>query len=117
MERYGKNWILFSALAIISCVLFVIMFIGKPYAEHVVKDTFVCNIFAWLGTLGVLSFMKKWGNFENGFTRWIKAQSFGLYVFHYPVIDVSAWYLKLYAKDMLPLAVYILVGVAGFAGA
>lgn len=117
MERNGKKWILFSAMAIISCVLFVIMFIGKPYAEHVVKDTFVCNIFAWLGTLGVLSFMKKWGNFENTFTAWMKKRSYGLYVFHYLPLSVSGWYLKMYLPNMLPVFIYLLVAIAAFAGA
>lgn len=117
MERLGHQWLLLSAMAGLSGIVFVLMYMGQPYSEHVVLDTPVCNIFAWLGTLGVLAFMKKWGGFENEFTKWMKKESYGLYVFHYLPIAASAWYLRLYADNMAPLLVYILVGAAGFVGA
>jgi len=117
MERMEKYWILFTVLGIISCIIFVVMFWGQSYAEAAVLKTPVCNLYAWLGTTGVLAFMKKWGNFENKFSRWMCAKSWGLYIFHYLPIAVSAWYLRLLCPDMAPVLVYILVAVAGFAGA
>lgn len=117
MERLGRRWLLLSVLAAASGVLFVGMYWGQSYPEHVVLDTFVCNLFAWLGTLGVLAFMKKWGGFENRCTDWIKQRAFGLYVFHYLPIAVSAWYLKLYAGQLPPAFLYLLVGISGFTGA
>lgn len=117
MDRLEKNWSLLSVLAAASGALFVVVYWGQSYPDHVVLDTFVCNLFAWCGTLGVLAFMKKWGGFENHFTNWMKKQSFGLYVFHYLPIAVSAWYLKMYAPQLSPLIIYLLVGVSGFAGA
>ncbi|MCR5281856.1 MAG: acyltransferase [Lachnospiraceae bacterium] len=117
MDRLEQNWILLSSLGAASCVLFVVMYWGQSYPDHEVLDTFVCNLFAWLGTLGVLAFMKKWGVFENRFANWMKKRSFGLYVFHYLPIAVSARYLKLYAPQLSPVFIYLLVGVAGFGGA
>ena len=117
MDRLDRSWILLSVLGAASGLLFVIMFWGQSYPDHVVLDTFVCNLFAWLGTLGVLAFMKKWGGFENRFADWMKRQSFGLYVFHYLPIAMSAWYLKMYASQMPPALIYLLVGISGFAGA
>ena len=117
MNRLEKNWLLLSILAVITCVIFVIMYWGQSYPDHEVLDTFVCNIYAWFGSLGILSFMKKWGNFETGFTIWMKKQSYGLYVFHYLPIAMSAWYLKLYVADMSAVLFYIIVAVAGFTGA
>ncbi len=117
MERLEKYWWLFTVLAIASGITFVVMFWGRPYPDHEVVDTLVCNLFAWLGTVGVLAFMKKWGGFENGFTKWMGSKSWGLYVFHYLPIAVVAWYLKLYASDLPPVVIYLLVGVSGFAGA
>ncbi len=116
MDRLEHSWILLSILAAFSGIWFVIMFWGQSYPDHVVLDTFVCNLYAWLGTLGVLAFMKKWGGFENGFADWMKKQSFGLYVFHYLPIAMSSWYLKMYAPQMPPAFIYLLVGVSGFAG-
>lgn len=112
-----QKWMLFCTFALGTSILFVVSFWGEAYPEHVVLDTFICNLFAWFGTLGVLSFMKKWGNFSNSFTRWMQQESWGLYVFHYLTIAVSAWYLKLYVPNLSPLVVYLIVGVSGFGGA
>ena len=117
MDRLEKKWRMLSILAAASGVLFTVMFWGKSYPDHEVLDSFVCNLFAWLGTLGVLAFMKKWGGFENHFADWMKKQSFGLYVFHYLPIAMSAWYLKIYAPQLPPAFIYLLVGISGFAGA
>ncbi len=117
MDRIESKWALLSILAVISCIAFVIMYWGQSYPDHEVLDTPVCNIFAWLGTLGVLAFMKKWGDFENGFTKWMKSWSYGLYIFHYFTIAVSGWYLKQYVPTMNPLIVYVIVCLSGFAGA
>lgn len=117
MDKIEQNWIMFSILGAVSCVLFVTMYYGQSYPDHEVLDSIVCNLFAWLGTLGVLAFMKKWGNFENSFTKWMKAQSYGLYVLHYLPIAVSAWYLKLYMNNLAPFVIYVLVGILSFAGA
>ncbi len=117
MDRLGRSWILLSVLAAASGILFVVMFRGQSYPDHAVLDTLVCNLFAWFGTLGVLAFMKKWGGFENSFADWMKKRSFGLYVFHYLLIAMSAWHLKMYAPHMPPAFIYLLVGVSGFGGA
>ena len=117
MDRLERNWILLSSLGAASGVLFVVMYWGQSYPDHEVLDTFVCNLFAWLGTLGVLAFMKKCGGFENHFANWMKKRSFGLYVFHYLPIAMSAWYLKMYAPQLSPFFIYMLVGVSGFGGA
>ena len=117
MDRLERNWIMLSSLGAASGVLFVVMYWGQSYPDHEVLDTFVCNLFAWLGTLGVLAFMKKCGGFENHFANWMKKRSFGLYVFHYLPIAMSAWYLKMYAPQLSPFFIYMLVGVSGFGGA
>lgn len=116
MERVGKAWILLSALASVMCVLFVIRFWGQSYPDHEVLDTFLCNAYAWTGTLGVLAFMKRWGNFENAFTRWMCRKSWGLYVFHYLMIAVTGWYLRKLCPPLAPAFVYLLTAAAGFGG-
>ena len=116
MERLGKNWLLLSILALASCVAFVILYKGQSYPDHVVLDTIMCNVYAWFGTLGVLAFMKKWGNFQNAFSRWMCRKSWGLYVFHYLMIAVSGWYLHTLCPSLAPVIVYLLVTIAAFAG-
>lgn len=116
MDRVGKAWIFLSALAFVMCIVFLVKFRGQSYPDHEVLDTGLCNIYAWTGTLGVMAFMKRWGGFENAFTRWMCRKSWGLYVFHYLMIAVTGWQLKKLCPDLAPSAVYLLVAAAGFAG-
>ncbi len=117
MDTLARLWWLYCVLAVISGVLFITINWGKPYTEHEVLDTFVCNVYAWFMTLGILAFMKKYGNFENSFSKWMCKKSWGLYIFHYLFITGSAWYLKMFVSHMPAILVYIIVAIVGFAGA
>ena len=117
MEKLEKYWMLFGLLALAFCILFLVFNLGKPYPEHEVLDTFLCNMYAWFGTLGLLAFMKKWGDFHNGFSDWMCRKSWGLYVFHYLGIAISSWYIKMFLPQMPVFFVYLLVLVSGIAGA
>ena len=114
LEKYRH---LFVVLALCSGAAFVVVYWGKSYPDHEVLDTLLCNIYAWFGTLGILSFMKKWGNFRTPFSTWMCKKSWGIYIFHYPGIAISAWYLKLYAPQLPAAIVYLLVTVSAIAGA
>ena len=117
MEKLEKYWMLFGILALAFCILFLVFNLGKPYPEHEVLDTFLCNMYAWFGTLGLLAFMKKWGDFHNGFSDWMCRKSWGLYVFHYLGIAISSWYIKMYLPQIPVFFVYLLVLVSGISGA
>lgn len=117
MDRLDRWWLPLTVAAVVIGIAFTMLYWGKPYAEHVVLDTFMCNLFAWIATLAVLAFMKKWGNWNNGFTEWMTKQSWGLYIFHYLPLAMSAWYLTKYVPGMPVVVIYLLVGVAAFVGA
>ena len=114
MERLEKWWILFSAAAVICGIVFVIMYRGMNYADAEVLETFMCNLYAWAGTLGILSFMKKFGDFENTFTGWMSKKSWGLYLFHYLPVAVCGWYVKSCSPQMPAVMVYIVTAIAAF---
>lgn len=117
MDRLEKWWHVLSLLAIILCVIFAKMFWGQPYAEHSVLDTFTCNMYAWIATIAILSFMKKWGNFENSFSKFMAKESWGLYLFHYLPIAVFAYYLNNANLNMPAICYYLIDGLAAFVGA
>ena len=116
INRLERCWVLLSILAVIACIAFIIIYWGESYADHVVLDTVLCNVYAWLAVLGILAFMKKWGGFENWFTKWMCKRSWGLYVFHYLMIAISAYYLKNKCPFLAPIIIYLLVAIAAFAG-
>lgn len=117
MEGLAKYRFYLLLSAVILGISFLALYWGEPYAEHVVLDTLLCNVFAWITVLAVLSCMYCWGNFENPFTVWMKKTSWGLYVFHYLPLAVCAWYLHLYTPDMPATLCYLLTGIAAFVGA
>ena len=53
---------------------------------------------AWIAVIAVLAFMKKWGNISNTLIRWMATKSWGLYLFHYLFIAMTAYYLTMYTK-------------------
>lgn len=116
MEKLEKWWWPLLLAAVTIGIVFVMEFWGAPYAEHTVLDTFLCNLYAWTAVLAILASMKKWGNFDNAFSRWMTRKSWGLYLFHYLPLAACAWYLHKYTT--LPaLAIYLCVGAAAFIGA
>ncbi|MGN0773687.1 MAG: acyltransferase family protein [Candidatus Ventricola sp.] len=116
MDRLEKWWLPLSLAALGFGIGFVTVFWGEPYAEHQVLDTFLCNVYAWIATLAVLAVMKKWGNSQNAFSRLMSRKAWGLYLFHYPPLAASAWYLHP-CTTLSPMAIYLLVGASAFAGA
>lgn len=116
IERLEKCWLLLLVCALALAIAFTVIYWGKPYAEHSVLDTPLCNVFAWITVLAVLAVMKKWGDFSNAFTEWMGKKSWGLYLFHYLFIAMASYYLTMYAKNLSVPMVYLCVAVAGFAG-
>lgn len=96
-------------------VAFVIIYWQMPYAESVVLKTALCNIYAWFSVLAILAFMKKYGNFENSFASFMQKQSWGLYLFHYTPLAITAFYLNRFAGAMPAVLHYIITAVMSFA--
>lgn len=117
IEKLSKVWMPLVIAALILMISFVIFYWQKPYAEHTVMDTPLCNVYAWIATLAIIAFMSKFGNFDNSFCRFMNTQSWGLYLFHYLPLAACAWYLHIYAKELPALIVYILTLAAAFFGA
>ena len=117
MDKNEKGWLVYSIIALISCIAFVVIYNGESYVELSVLKSPVCNVFAWFTVLAILTVMKKWGNFENAFTKFMIKESWGLYIFHYTTLAMAAYYLRTYAANMPPVIVYILVTVSAFLGA
>ena len=116
MERLEIWWCPLALAALALGTAFLIVFWGAPYAEHEVLDTILCNLYAWVAVLAILSVMKKWGNFDNPFTRFMNRKSWGVYLFHYLPLAACAWYLHTYT-ELPAAAMYVCVGAAAFAGA
>ncbi len=117
MERLQRVWLPLVLAATALGIAFVIRYFGEPYAEHVVLDTPLCNVYAWIAVLAVLAVMKRYGNFQTPFTAWMNRRAWGLYIFHYLPLAVCAWYLYPYAGSIPHVLIYLITAAAAFAGA
>ena len=109
-----KKWFLpFLAVALVLGVSFTWVYFGGNYADAPINRSWLYTSFAWFASLAVLGGMARYGDFENGFTRWMSRHSFGLYVFHY--LGISAVGLLIAKAGVLPAPlVYFLSLLSGF---
>jgi hypothetical protein len=103
-------------------------FIRSRTRKLLVPGTIGVIIFGWIqgyynmlisnafATLAIIAFMKVHGNSVNAFTGWMQKKSWGLYIFHYLPLSMTAWYLSIYASGMPAFFHYFLTLLAGFAG-
>ena len=117
MERLEKFWLPMTIATIVCCFINLFSNYGKVFADHEVLDTFSCNLYAWIAVLGILSFMKKWGDFSNSFSSWMSSKSWGIYLFHYLGIAVPAYYIRRAGLGIPPVFVYLICAFSGFFGA
>lgn len=100
-----------AAILLLSC--FTVVYWGKLYAEAPVVNSPLAMACCWLGSLAVLACGRRWGECSTAFTRWMSARSFGLYVFHYLPISLCGLLLP---GHLPPWLIYVLTGIAAFAG-
>ena len=117
IEKLSKAWMPLAAAAFVFMICFCYFYWQKPYAEHTVLDTPLCNVYAWIATLAIIAFMSRFGNFDHAICRFMNKQAWGLYIFHYLPLAACAWYLHIYAGNLPAWVVYLLTAFAGFAGA
>ncbi len=116
IERLARFWIPFTGAAGVLMVTFCAVNRGKPFAEHEVLDTLLCNVFAWVMVLAIIAVMSKFGNFDGRFCRFMKRQSWGIYILHYLPLAACAFACHRYMPGMPAIIVYLLTGVSAFAG-
>ena len=117
MEKLKEHAMWLIVAGILLCVTFSVLYFvvyhGLNYADKPINRNPLFAACAYFGSLAVLSGMARFGDFSNGFTRWMSRKSFGLYVFHY--LGISSVALLLAKPGLLPApACYLLSLIMGF---
>lgn len=114
IEKLKKYFFFFLAAAILLCIIFCSVYFGKNFADAPVNRSILYCTFLWIACLAITGGMSRFADFENSFTKWMKAGSWGLYIFH--LIGISAVAAFIAKKELLPpAAVYPLSIAAAFA--
>lgn len=88
---------------------------GDNYAVMPAVNCIPAVVYGWSACLTIIGCMKKWGNTMPAFTSFLSKRSFGLYVFHYLPLSATAYALRNFTS-ISPLFIYLLTGLAAFAG-
>ncbi|MDR1796597.1 MAG: acyltransferase [Clostridiales Family XIII bacterium] len=100
--------------AVASGVLFVRTYYGADYTSPACLQSFLTNFFAWFTCLAFLACGQRWLNGAGRFARSMHGDSFGLYVFHYPLLTAIAYLLVTYAPSLRAPLLYVVLIVAVF---
>jgi peptidoglycan/LPS O-acetylase OafA/YrhL len=114
--RLSQFWLPVGVIALVTGIAYTLLYFGENYAAEPFLNNVLACAYGWLMTLAVIAFMKVHGDIENSFTRWMNKKSWGLYIFHYLPLSMTAWYLSIYASGLPAVFHYVLTLVAGLAG-
>lgn len=117
IERLSRWWQILMIVAIVLGVFYTVTYFGENYAVEPVLNNVPACVYCWAAILAILVFMVKYGNRESEASKWMTKKSWGIYVFHYLPLAVTAYYLKEFAPGLPAAAVYVIVGVSAFMGA
>ena len=96
--------------------LYVYLHFGENFASIETMNSISASAFDWISCLAVIGGMKKWGDRTNKFASFMAKKNWGLYIFHYLPISLSAYLLHRYTT-VPALPCYLISLLAGFGGA
>ena len=117
IERLCKWWWMFDLAAAALGISYTLRYFGENYAIVPVLNNIHACVYCWFSILGILTTMKSFADTANGFTRWMRKKSWGIYIFHYLPITMISYELHEHVPNTPEVLVYLLVGIGAFAGA
>ena len=115
MKLLESNFFIFLVISIICGILFISKFYGEDYSSKEVFGSFLSISYSWSTCLTILGIGKKYFDKEYIFTKFMKKNSYGIYIFHHLFISSTAYYLHIYT-NFIPFIQYILVCFSSFFG-
>jgi len=108
IEQLEKHYVTLCVVAILTGITYVKSYYGVNYTTKECLTSFFTNFYLWIAILAILGFAKAKIDFKNDVTIYLKKISFGIYVFHYPILIVIAYFVITYMQ--LPMYLnYILI--------
>lgn len=88
-----KWWWLFLALAVVLGIAYTFVYWGRNFTTMDRLKSPLTNAYAWFGCLAVLAVGKRFFDRETRFTQYMRRNSFGFYILHYPLMVLLAYAL------------------------
>lgn len=115
VERLSRRAAPLLAAALALGAVYTFVSYGQDYAQSPAVNSPLAIAYAWGMCLALLGAFYRWGGRSSRLTAFVAQKSFGLYVFHYLALSVTALLLTGYPSLPAP-AVYLISAVMAFAG-
>lgn len=86
LEKMEKFAIPLMVLTIIIGIIYTIVFYGQNYTADAVLQNIFTNIYLWIAIISILTFGKKYLNFNNRLSRYMTKNNFNFYILHYAIV-------------------------------
>lgn len=111
MEKLEKYSIYLMLLTCIVGVIYVIKYYGKNYTDSNILKNAITNAYSWLAIISILSFGKKYLNFNNKISSYMTKNNFSIYALHYMVVVILGYLTVTYLN--LPFIFNYLIILVG----
>ena len=93
LRRLSRYWHVLLGSAVIIGIVYAVHYFGENFAAPPILSNIFSITYAWIMVLAIFASMYRFGNWDNRFTRYMNSQSFGIYVFHYLMLSMVAYFL------------------------
>ena len=112
IEKIKKYTGLCTGITIVVSAIYVIFFVWME--QHDIILVKACHHIAkWFGILAFLGFGNRYLNGSNRFTKYMSANSFSIYIYHFLWIVVIQYYIGKCITNIVVLYVISVVGALG----
>lgn len=98
METMEKYRICSLCLALITGIVYMIIYHGSDYTASSCLQSLITNAYLWFAVLAIFGFAKKHLNTQSFFCRYMTKTSYGLYILHYPILLAACCLLHYYCN-------------------
>lgn len=99
--------------AVTGAVAYMFSYHGSNYTSSACLQSLLTNLYLWAAVLAIIGGFRKYCNRETALTGYLSANSFGLYVLHYPVLICTCYVLH-YHTGLPAIGKYFLALVIEF---
>ena len=114
IDKLSKNLVLLVFITAAFFMLYITKYFGENYASIEIFSGPESIAYAWSMCLAMLGLFNRFFDRGNEISGFMTKTSFGLYVFHYMGISLSAYLMYNYTHFPV-LLIYIITGICGYA--
>ena len=107
-KSLSKYSIPLIVISIIMGVIYVYNYYGINYTDDSILQNLFTNSYLWITILGIIGISKKYLDFKNKYTEYMKKNTFAFYILHYYIV-LTIGFILVTKFDLPFVAIYIII--------